>query len=90
MYIYIYIYIYIYLYIYIYIHIYISPSAGDVFFQLSGNGSFYHLSSSQKNYDQARADCQSKGAILTCPETVEELTAIREFLITRKSTTVMF
>ena len=65
---------------------YIFLAGGDDFFQLSGNGSCYHLSSSMKNYDQAMADCQSKGANLTCPETVAELTDIRNFLRTSKST----
>ena len=52
------------------------------FFGLPGSGSCYHLSSIQLPFNQAKADCEAKGAMLFCPETEAELTIVRNFLKT--------
>ena len=49
---------------------------------LPGSSSCYHLSSNILTWAQAKADCEAKGAMLFCPETESELTAVRNFLNT--------
>ena len=51
---------------------------------LPGSGSCYHLSSIKLTWTQAKADCEAKGAMLFCPETVSELTVVRNFLKTSR------
>ena len=49
---------------------------------LPGSGSCYFLSSIERTWMQAKADCEAKAAMLFCPETEAELTVVANFLKT--------